>query len=113
MIRRAVLLFLASVSWVLPAFPQATYYLVDNSGSMTSYREGENGVDREVEGLIRGSPAGSEVYVQFFRGNAMTDCESPVSARRTCSGVGRFHAGSQKRRRQYVNRPCSFGALRN
>lgn len=67
MIRRAVLLFLASVSWVLPAFPQATYYLVDNSGSMTSYREGENGVDREVEGLIRGSPAGSEVYVQFSR----------------------------------------------
>ena len=79
MIRRAILLFLASVSWVLPAFPQATYYLVDNSGSMTSYREGENGVDREVEGLIRGSPAGSEVYVQYFRGNAMTDCESPVS----------------------------------
>jgi len=79
MIRRAVLLFLASVSWVLSAFPQATYYLVDNSGSMTNYREGENGVDREVEGLVRRSPTGSEVYVQYFRGNTLADCESPVS----------------------------------
>tara|TARA_R110000744_G_scaffold340507_1_gene445758 strand:+ start:533 stop:2035 length:1503 start_codon:yes stop_codon:yes gene_type:complete len=78
-IRSAALLFLASVIWVLPAFPDATYYLVDNSGSMTNYREGENGVDREVEGLVRGNPTGSEVYVQYFRGNTMMDCESPVS----------------------------------
>ena len=78
MIKGAALLIFASLSWALPAYSDVTYYFVDNSGSMTQYREGEDGVDREVEALIRQSPVGSELYVQYFRGETKTDCESSV-----------------------------------
>ncbi|MEM9375951.1 MAG: hypothetical protein AAGA72_06990 [Pseudomonadota bacterium] len=79
MVRGAALLIFAILSWALPAYSDVTYYFMDNSGSMTQYREGEDGVDREVEALIRQSPAASEIYVQYFRGETKTDCESSVS----------------------------------
>ena len=78
MIRGAALLIFAILSWALPAHSDATYYFVDNSGSMTQYREGEDGVDREVEALVRQSPVGSELYVHYFRGETKTDCESSI-----------------------------------
>jgi len=73
------LLILGLLSLSIPATAEPTFFLVDNSGSMTSLRVGELGVDTEVRDFVRNSTPGSEFFITYFRGLNKDDCESEVT----------------------------------
>ena len=52
-----------------------TYYLVDNSGSMASFRES---VDEEIVHMIEGLPDDEGYSVTYFQGRNESDCDNEI-----------------------------------
>ena len=74
--RRTVFSIAALLLWGQQAVAESHYVLVDNSGSMTSFRES---VDEEIRRMIAGDLSGADVSVTYFQGDSDTDCEGAVS----------------------------------
>lgn len=74
--RRIILLFVGLFfSAGLSAVAEPTYFLVDNSGSMTSFRES---VDEEIRHTVETELLGADVSITYFQGSGDGDCESDV-----------------------------------